>query len=128
MSTDAAITFNEGESGEISCGYEWAPNAVFWYKGQTYPSSKRLIALDVVHNGVKKGDGYDSGKFDTFMNYSLIIKDVSTEDSDRYFCEVSDRATGMLFRNYTDVFVHGEYHFIVKALINYTDRGNSALS
>ena len=110
VSTEAEASLVQGETGIIPCSYELRVNAVYWYKGQTYPSSKRLITLDFYANiSAKLGEGYDEGLIDISMNYSLIIKNVSTEDAGRYFCEVLDETTGSLYRNHTDVYVIGKY-------------------
>ena len=53
--------------------------------------------------GEKTGSGFEEGLFDVAEDYSLIIKNVQLEDGGRYFCEVYDFDTGVLFRNDTQV-------------------------
>ena len=69
--------------------------------------------------GEKQGKGYDEGLFDVTTELSLIIKNVSIPDEGRYFCEVSDFETGILFRNYTDVTVFGKLSFYPSHQIKY---------
>ncbi|XP_030851649.1 uncharacterized protein LOC115928512 [Strongylocentrotus purpuratus] len=56
------------------------------------------------HDGEVSGPRFDDGSCDVDANYSLIINNVSTADSGRIYCTVSNNK-GPLMNNYTDISV-----------------------
>nr|XP_054765158.1 uncharacterized protein LOC129271933 [Lytechinus pictus] len=58
----------------------------------------------VWHNGKVSGPRFEDGSYDIDGGYSLIIKNVSAEDTGRMYCIVSNY-NGILIENYTDIAV-----------------------
>ena len=60
----------------------------------------------------KLGPGYEAGLYDIDDDddddFSLIIKNASVEDNDSFFCEISEKGTGALSHNQTNVVVFGK--------------------
>ena len=104
ISTEAEVSLNVGEQGSVPCSVHRTFYTLYWKKGSTYSEAENLLILDMFFDvGEKTGSGFDEGLFDVTEDYSLIIKNVKTQDRGRYFCEVYDFETGLLVRNHTDL-------------------------
>ncbi|PIK42853.1 putative NLR family CARD domain-containing protein 4 [Apostichopus japonicus] len=62
-----------GKSGLIQCSFNGSFSLVAWY------NLDKMRSILLYHDGVKSGDGYESGEFDIHANGSLVIQSVTVE-------------------------------------------------
>eukprot|EP00057_Strongylocentrotus_purpuratus_P014091 XP_011668565.1 PREDICTED: uncharacterized protein LOC105440289 [Strongylocentrotus purpuratus] len=99
--TEAKKTLVRGVQGVITCRFFGDPSAVYWRK-RLNPDELSIMVVWI--DGEVSGPRYDDGSCDVDENYSLIIHNVSTADSGRMYCTVSNNK-GPLMNNYTDILV-----------------------
>ncbi|XP_063963005.1 uncharacterized protein LOC129271928 isoform X2 [Lytechinus pictus] len=99
--TEVKKTLVQGFQGVLTCRFYRDPIAVYWKKGPD-PDNRDLMV--VWHNGKVSGPRFEDGSYDIDDGYSLIIKNVSAEDTGRMYCIVSNY-NGILIENYTDIAV-----------------------
>ncbi|XP_072166141.1 uncharacterized protein [Diadema setosum] len=106
--TDDRRVLQYGKRENLTCQYEKPACAIYWMKGDTCADAEQLIELNLHHEtSQRKGPGYDQGWYNISEDYSLVINSTRKQDRGRYFCVVSDRATGRRLVNstYVDVVV-----------------------
>lgn len=62
-----------GKSGLIQCSFNGSFSVVAWY------NVDEMRSILLYQDGVKSGDGYESGEFDIHANGSLVIQSVTVE-------------------------------------------------
>ncbi|XP_072166121.1 uncharacterized protein [Diadema setosum] len=106
VTTEPEVKLQQGLPGSVPCSVTRKVSVVFWKKGDTIDTATTVVILDTFYNnGEISGPGFEDGEFTVASNYSLIFTTARSEDSGRYFCEVYDDETGVLYRNYSDVTV-----------------------
>ena len=103
--------------GHVHCKNQSEVKVVFWNKGDTASTVRNLAILDLEDNGSKSGKGYEDGSHDIAANFSLVIKSPTSEDGGRYFCEVIESKSEMLFLNSTFVNIHGNLYYMLLILL-----------
>ncbi|XP_071510272.1 roundabout homolog 2-like, partial [Diadema antillarum] len=106
VTTEPEVRLRQGLPGSVPCTVTRKLSAVDWKKGDTIESATTVAKLDISDsNGAISGPGFEDERFTVASNYSLIFNTARSEDSGRYFCEVSDYETGSLYINHSDVTV-----------------------
>ncbi|XP_071502960.1 uncharacterized protein [Diadema antillarum] len=100
--TEPSIILSVGASASVPCTYEDRVFAVSWKKSQlgALAAEEDVVVLDA--QSTPNMRIYHMNGFNITDDYSLTIADVSFQDEGRYFCIVSDYATGTLIRGHTD--------------------------
>ena len=115
--SESNVTEQIGTEGLLPCRTEGNPVAVDWQKGEHPANAQQLMYYHYNNDKwLKEGAGYSAGIYDMNINFSLIIKDVTVENSGRYFCNVFDEETGQIFTEYTYLEVIGKYGRILTAV------------
>ncbi|XP_072166138.1 uncharacterized protein [Diadema setosum] len=104
VTTEPGVRLRQGLPGLVPCTVTRKLSAVSWKKGDTIESATTVVILDISNsNRAISGPGFEDGEFTVASNYSLIFTNARSTNSGRYYCEVSDYETGVLYRNYSDV-------------------------
>ena len=109
VASESNVTEQIGTEGLLPCRTEGNPIAVAWQKGEHPANSQQLMYYNYINNKwQKKGEGYSTGVYDMNLNFSLIVKNITVQNSGVYFCSVFDEETGKISTEYTSLAVIGK--------------------
>ena len=115
MDTEPEVVFQKDTQGVLPCRVNPSVDVglVIWTRGPTISSGEILVSMSLwSETRTKLGTGYEAGLYDIDDNdydFPLIIKNASVEDNHSFFCEISEKGTGALSHNYTNVVVFGKW-------------------
>ena len=121
IGTEPHVTLQIGTRGLLPCDVKGAIEYVHWIKGPNidFTNEPVIIYFPNQNDSNKEGPGYDNGKYDITVEFSLVLKTVDIYNEDVYFCTVHDMNTNELYYNQTIVTVFGKYemHILVTIII-----------
>ncbi|XP_063961088.1 uncharacterized protein LOC129268034 [Lytechinus pictus] len=109
VGTKPSVQLLNGSSAVLPCQYNHAVYEMYWvyHNGHEEYEGDTLVELDMYFDiGKRSGKGVDEGRFNISDDFSLLIEPVMMKDGGRYSCIVSDIASGIPYKNYTDVTVY----------------------
>ena len=120
VGTEPVVILKKGSRGLLPCKVDRDVGAIYWHRGTSQLTTATLLVAFQYYKGEwqKTGQGFLDGLFDIYDNFTLVIKEVTVEDNDYFFCEILDLDTGTTFTNQTSVEVFGKYHDSIKVNVN----------
>ena len=112
MDTEPEVVLQKDTRGVLPCRVNPSVDVgiVFWTRGQTLSTAQIVVTIGLLSETITKwGAGYEAGLYDIDDDFSLIIKNASLEDNGNFFCEISEKGTGALSHNRTNVVVFGKW-------------------
>nr|XP_054761597.1 uncharacterized protein LOC129268034 [Lytechinus pictus] len=109
VGTKPSVQLLNGSSAILPCEYHHAVYGIYWVyqNGHEESEGDTLVELDMFFDiGKRSGKGVDEGRFNISDDFSLLFEPVMMKDGGRYSCIVSDIASGISYKNYTDVTVY----------------------
>ena len=113
VDTEPEVVLQKDTRGMLPCRVNPSVDVgiVFWSRGSTLSTGETVVTMSILGGTkIKSGTGYGSGLYDVDDELSLIINNVSVEDNDNFFCEISEEGTGDLSHNQTYVAVFGKWN------------------
>ena len=112
MDTEPEVVLQKDIRGLLPCRVNPSVDVgiVFWTRGQTLSTAEIVVSMGLFgERRTKSGTGYEAGLYNIDDDFSLIIKNASLEDNGNFFCEISEKGTGALSHNRTNVVVFGKW-------------------
>ena len=115
VDTEHEVVLKKDSRGVLPCRVNRSVDVgiVVWSRGPRLSTGEILVSMSLWSGTRNKlGTGYEAGLYNIDDNddFSLIIKNVSVEDNDSFFCEISEKGTGALSHNHTNVLVFGKWN------------------
>ena len=111
MDTEPEVVLQKDTRGMLPCRVDPSVDVglVFWSSGLTLSTAGIVVHMSLLsEKRTKSGTGYEAGLYDIDDEFSLIINNASVEDNGNFFCEISEKGTGALSHNHTNVVVFGK--------------------
>ena len=111
VDTEPEVVLQKDTRGVLPCRVNPSVDVgiVFWSRGPTLSTAEIVVSMGLLsERRSKSGTGYQAGLYDIDDEFSLIVINASVEDNGNFFCEISEKGSGALSHNHTNVVVFGK--------------------